>query len=304
VRIAGNGDGLDHYVPLSFGYRPAGSPPGTPVAGSLHRAGWGRPVVIMKLPSVIASRGSGRAGPPAVFRLLAGLALAPLLRLIIATHSVPAGRGRRVACDGCATPLGFPHGLRPFSPVARCTRCRARIGAPPYTVEVALLGVVLTLAAVDRPVVELLALAGWLAVAVPLAFIDTAVHRLPDRLTWPAAIGTWALLGVAAALDHDPAPWVRALAVGLGLALLLAASTFLLGRRGFGLGDAKLALSAGAVLGWLGWGALITGLFVTFVCSALVSLALLVTGRVRWSGHVPFGPFLILGTVAAVLLSA
>ncbi|MBO4209491.1 prepilin peptidase, partial [Micromonospora echinofusca] len=215
-------------------------------------------------------------------------------------HSVPAGQPPRTACDRCATPVG--RSLRPRSPLARCAACDARVGAPPFTVEIALVVAVIALLVPARPAVEPLAVAGWLALALPLAFVDAAVHRLPDRFTIPAALGTWGLLGLAAVVDGNPAPWLRACVAGAGLALFFAASTLLLGRRGFGLGDAKLALSAGALLGWYGWGTLIAGMFLTFVCAAVVSLCLLVTGRVRWRGQVPFGPFLILGTVAALVL--
>ncbi|MEH1012474.1 A24 family peptidase [Micromonospora sp. CPCC 206060] len=258
---------------------------------------------MMKSLRVTAPDRALRPARSAPLRFLAGLTLAPLLRSAITRHSVPAGQPPRVACDRCAAPIGPGQPLRPRSPVARCAACGARVGAPPYTVEIALIAAVVALLVPDRPAIELLAVAGWLALAVPLAFIDAAVHRLPDRFTLPAALGTWGLLGLAAVLHGDAASWLRAFAAGTGLALFFAASTLLLGRRGFGLGDAKLALSAGALLGWYGWGALIAGVFLTFVCAALVSLVLLVTGRVRWRGQVPFGPFLIVGTVAALVLT-
>ncbi|RLQ02617.1 prepilin peptidase, partial [Micromonospora sp. CV4] len=98
-------------------------------------------------------------------------------------------------------------------------------------------------------------------------------------------------------------PWLRAVAAGAGLAVLFAGSTLLLGRRGFGLGDAKLALSVGALLGWYGWPVLLFGLLLAFGLSALVSLGLLAARRARWTTHLPFGPFLLLGTVGALLLN-
>ncbi len=162
---------------------------------------------------------------------------------------------------------------------------------------------VLVLAA--RPAPESVALAWWAACAVPLVFIDLAVHRLPDRLTYAALAGTLGLLGLAALIGTDPAggaAWLRALAAGAGMAVFFASSALLFGRRGFGLGDAKLALSSVAILGWLGWEAVVFGLMVAFVGAAVVSLALLATGRVRWSAHLPFGPFLILGTFVALAL--
>lgn len=160
---------------------------------------------------------------------------------------------------------------------------------------------VLTVLAVrDRPAVELAATAWWLGWAVPLVFVDVAVHRLPDRFSYPAAAGTWLLLGMAVLVGSEPAAWLRATVAGAGLALLFASTTLLLGRRGFGLGDAKLALSGGMLLGWIGWGAVMTGVLLTFALAALASLGLLLARRVRWSSHLAFGPFLVLGVVATL----
>ncbi len=123
---------------------------------------------------------------------------------------------------------------------------------------------------------------------------------MPDRLSYPAAAGTWALLRLTGA---GPAPWLRATLAGLGLALGFAATTLLLGRRGFGLGDAKLALSVGALLGWYGWPVLLVGLVLAFALSALVALGLLAARRANWSSHLPFGPFLIAATALTLLLT-
>lgn len=148
----------------------------------------------------------------------------------------------------------------------------------------------------------LVATAWWLAFAVPLVLVDVAVHRLPDRLTWPAAAGTWLGLGVAALTGPGPGPWLRATAAGLGLAVFFAASTLAFGARGFGLGDAKLAVSVGLLLGWYGWALPVTGLLLALTLSALGALVLLATRRARWTSHLPFGPYLVLGAVGALLL--
>jgi leader peptidase (prepilin peptidase)/N-methyltransferase len=239
---------------------------------------------------------------PSSVRGLAALAVTPVLRWLVAADSVPAGSPRRSACAGCGAPMGLRGPLRALSPAARCGVCSARIGAPPYTVELAAVAAVAALVLAARPAWESVAFGWWAACAVPLVFIDIAVHRLPDRLTYPAAVGTWALLGIAAIDTGASAGWPRALLAAVAVAALFAASTLLLGRRGFGLGDAKLALGAVAVLGWLGWGAVLFGLLVALAGSAVCGVVLLATRRVGWSGHLPFGPFLILGTFVTLAL--
>ncbi|MEV4821848.1 A24 family peptidase [Micromonospora sp. NPDC049274] len=234
--------------------------------------------------------------------VLATLTVSPLLRLAVLRHAVPAGIPSRTGCDACGAAVGLTRPWPALGPLGRCGRCRARVGPPPGSVEVAVIAAMAVLALVGPSGGVLPALAWWLAWTVPAVLVDLAVHRLPDRLTLPAAAGTWLLLGAAALAAAEVGPWLRAVAAGAGLALFFASSTLLLGRRGFGLGDAKLALSVGALLGWYGWSVLLLGLFLAFGLSALVSLGLLAARRARWSTHLPFGPFLLLGTVGALLL--
>ncbi|MFB9853894.1 prepilin peptidase [Micromonospora andamanensis] len=235
-------------------------------------------------------------------RASAVLPITPLLRYAVARHAVPPGTARRTGCDACGASVG-PHRPWPaLGPTARCGGCGARVGAPPASVELAALAALAALLLSRPPAVELVTAAWWLAFALPLLFIDVAVHRLPDRLTLPAAAGTWLLLGLAAVTGAGAAPWLRAIGAGLGLALFFAATTVLLGTRGFGIGDAKLALSAGALLGWYGWSVPVLGLLLALTLSGVVALALLVSRRARLSSHLPFGPYLVLGTLGALLL--
>ncbi len=77
----------------------------------------------------------------------------------------------------------------------------------------------------------------------------------------------------------------------------------LLNPAGMGYGDVKLSGVIGMALAWLGWPVLLLGAALAFVLSAAVSLVLLVLRRVTLKSTLPFGPFMLLGTFAAVLLS-
>ncbi|RKN24155.1 prepilin peptidase [Micromonospora musae] len=255
-------------------------------------------------PAPESSPAPGDGGRSGVARAaVAVLLLTPLLRLAVVRHAVPAGSILRAGCAACGAVVELRHPWPALGPTARCRRCRARTGPRPGSVELAAVGAVALLVLLGPPVAELAAVAWWLGWVLPLCFIDLAVHRLPDRLTWPAAAGVGLLLGLAALTGAGAGPWLRAVLGGAGLALFFAATTLLLGARGFGLGDAKLALGAGALLAWHGWPVLVAGLLLALGLSALVSLGLLAARRARWSSHLPFGPFLVLGTLAALLLS-
>ncbi|MGC4894525.1 prepilin peptidase [Micromonospora sp. DT31] len=235
--------------------------------------------------------------------LLAALAVVPLLRLAVARYAVAPDAPDRTGCDGCGTPIGLAQPLPALGPAARCPHCRARIGAPPGVVEAALLLALAVPVLTGGPAGARLALAWWLVWSVPMTLVDATVHRLPDRLTWPAAAGVWALLGVAALTGPGADPWLRAAAGALALAGGFAATTLLLGRRGMGLGDAKLALGAGALLGWYGWPVLAAGLMLAMTLAGLTGLLLLAARRVRWTAHLPFGPFLVLAVAATLVLT-
>ena len=177
--------------------------------------------------------------------------------------------------------------------------------APPALAAGAVTAVLLDgLAARVHPAL-VLAAACWLAAcAVPLAYADLAVQRLPDPLTGAAYAGTVVLLLLAAAVGG---PWsalcpalLRALLGGLALAgfyLLL----ILISPSGMSLGDVKLAASLGSLLAWFSWRLLIAGGFAGLCLGALAAGALLASRRVSRKHLIPFGPFMIAGAVLAVI---
>ncbi len=69
-----------------------------------------------------------------------------------------------------------------------------------------------------------------------------------------------------------------------------------------GLGDAKLAASVGAALAWTSWQALITGTFAAFALAAIYGVTLLALHRATRTSHLPLGPFILIGTLAAIAL--
>ncbi|MEU8380101.1 A24 family peptidase [Streptosporangium sp. NPDC048865] len=147
---------------------------------------------------------------------------------------------------------------------------------------------------------ELLAF-GWLAVvAVALSFVDAAVHRLPDRLTLAAYLGTAAPLAVSALADGRLGDLLGAGLGGLALAGFYLA-LFLINPAGMGFGDVKFAASLGTALGWLGWDTLVAGAFLGLLAGGLYGAVLMALRRAGRKSEIPFGPFMAAGTLAAVL---
>ncbi|MEU9979709.1 prepilin peptidase [Streptomyces sp. NPDC050856] len=149
-------------------------------------------------------------------------------------------------------------------------------------------------------------LAVWLLLtpfAVLLALVDLGVHRLPDQVTLPLAGAAAGLLGVAALLPGHAGTWPSALLGGLTLGAGYFA-LFLVNPSGLGFGDVKLALSLGVVLGWYGWRTLLAGAFAGFLFGAVYGVGLILSGRANRRSAIPFGPFMIGGALAGVLLGA
>jgi leader peptidase (prepilin peptidase) / N-methyltransferase len=160
-------------------------------------------------------------------------------------------------------------------------------------------------AAVRLHPVAVTAACGWLAACgLPLAIVDITARRLPDPLTGAAFAGVAGAL-LAAAITTGSWGQLGRAAGGAAVVFAFFAALVLLRPGSAGPGDAKLGLSTGALAAWCGWGIMLASLFAAFALAALYGLALLGAGRTTLrSGSVPFGPFLLAGCIAIVLISA
>jgi leader peptidase (prepilin peptidase)/N-methyltransferase len=254
---------------------------------------------------------------------VAGLALGPRQRAAVFRHSVAGDAAARQHCPGCASAV-LPGRWRvwPVLPVTgRCPACGERIGPPTLAVELttaAALSLLVARASFRSGLALggglgpdsraglgiVLAAATWLAIcAVPLAWIDMAVFRLPDRLTVPAYVGTVAALAAAATVGDRPGALLRALAGGAALAAFYL-GLFVISPAGMGLGDAKLAAVLGSALAWAGWGTLAVGAMAGFLLAGGYSAALLASHRATRKQHIPFGPFMMAGALIALVAAA
>jgi leader peptidase (prepilin peptidase)/N-methyltransferase len=148
---------------------------------------------------------------------------------------------------------------------------------------------------------------GQLPLLTPLAYlavvtgelwrIDRTEFRLPNALVVPG-IG-FAVVGVGwgALSGSDPSV---AVAWGCGYAaVLLVPAVF----GGAGMGDVKLAVALGLVLGSLGAPVALLGSASAFVAAGTVALVAVVWAGVRGGHELAFGPFMLGGFWGAVALA-
>lgn len=237
-----------------------------------------------------------------------GLLVGSFLNVVIAR--VPEGRSivrPRSACPKCGSFVRPRDNVPVISWLllhGRCRDCAAPISVQYPLVEAgnavlwALLGSWALLVGEEPgllPLLLVLASAG-----LSLAVIDAQHHRLPNAIVMP--LWPITLLGLACAAWIDgTAAWTEALLGAVVWTVVIGGLWALTRGRGMGLGDVKLAPVLGSVLGWLGVGVAIFGLVLAFAVGATVGLVALVSRRSGWGSRIAFGPFLLIGALAAVL---
>ena len=233
-----------------------------------------------------------------------GLLIGSFLNVVI--WRVP--RGESIAqpsshCPDCGNPVRPRDNIPVVSWVllrGRCRDCDAPISRRYPLVEAAT-GVVFAVMAVRfgfNPVLP--AYLYLAAIGVALWMIDLDVKRLPNAIVLPSYVVASALLAVASAVTGE---WGDLLRAGLGMAALYG-FYFLLALiypAGMGFGDVKLSGVLGLYLGYLGWAEVVTGGFLAFLLGGIAGIGLLLVRKAGRKSQIPFGPFMLLGALLAIL---
>jgi leader peptidase (prepilin peptidase) / N-methyltransferase len=235
--------------------------------------------------------------------ILAVTAFAPALAFGSFLNVVAARMPQRVsfvsgrsACPACSAEIAWYDNIPLVSFAVlrgRCRSCQARISWRYPAVELATAVLVVACLLAFGLTADALVASFFCAALVVLSAIDMEHQILPDRITLPSA----AIVLVAQTALHPSVEWLVG-ALGASLFLFLAVLAY---PRGMGMGDVKLALLLGAMLGRTVPVALMIGMLTALVPS-LVLLAR--HGMAARKMKIPFGPFLALGGVVALFAGA
>jgi len=132
-----------------------------------------------------------------------------------------------------------------------------------------------------------------------LSLIDIDTHLLPRRIVYRTIAVAMPLLVLSAFFDNTGSVFGMFIG-GLGMWCMLRVLE-VLSRGDLGGGDVGLGGLLGLYLGWLSYEAILVGLFVSFLVGGLFAVALLISRKANRHTHFAFGPFLIVGTLIAVL---
>jgi leader peptidase (prepilin peptidase) / N-methyltransferase len=223
-----------------------------------------------------------------------GLAIGSFLNVVAAR--VPLRRSLvhpGSACMSCGTAIAARDNVPVLSYLllrGRCRSCGTRIS--PRYVAVELVTAFLVVACGLRFGLTAYALiaAAFCVVLVVIAAIDLEHRIVPNRIVLPAAAAA-----LAAQLARAPSVEWPLAAFGAALFLFVAAVAY---PRGMGMGDVKLALLLGAVLGR----DVTVGLMIGLLAALVPSVVLFATKGVQARKiAIPFAPFLAFGAIVALL---
>jgi leader peptidase (prepilin peptidase)/N-methyltransferase len=233
-----------------------------------------------------------------VFAFLFGLMMGSFVTVV--AHRVPLGESivrPRSRCAGCGTQIAAYDNVPVLSwtLLAGRSRCCGESISPRYPLTEVTLGALYAATVLvlwgDATDIALGLILVTTLVAITLTDLE---HRIiPNRILLVATA-----LGVAVAAIGDPAslPERAASAAAAGGLLFLVALAY---PRGMGLGDVKLVAVMGLFLGRTVAAALLIALLV----GSLVGIAMILReGSSARKRAIPFGPFLALGGVVALLV--
>ncbi len=198
----------------------------------------------------------------------------------------------RSACMSCGTELAWYDNVPVVSYIAlhgRCRSCGVRISPLYPAVELATAGLVAACFVVFGLTGEAVVASFFCAVLVAVTATDLTHRIVPNRIVLPAAL---VVLLAQTALDPSP-EWLLG-ALGASGFLFVAAIAY---PAGMGMGDVKLALLLGAMLGYL----VGVGLMIGMVAALVPSIYLLARhGAAARKMGIPFAPFLAFGAIVAL----
>ncbi|HEV7723275.1 MAG TPA: prepilin peptidase [Iamia sp.] len=240
-----------------------------------------------------------------VFLGIGGLVVGSFLNVVIVR--MPAGESivsPPSRCPECEAPIAPRDNIPVLSWLLLRGRCRGcgepiPVGYPLVELANAVLWVVVGLRfGTSWALVPMLVLFSTL---LAQSVIDLELYRLLDKITFPVLGASVVLVAVVSAVEGDASRVGLALVGGLAYGLFLGVPAMIM-PRGMGLGDVKLALLLGLPLGWIHPLLIMFALILACLLGIVVGVGMLVVRRGE-SQPFPFGPWLALGCILAIVFS-
>jgi prepilin signal peptidase PulO-like enzyme (type II secretory pathway) len=211
----------------------------------------------------------------------------------------------RSFCPHCKHPLGVLDLIPLFSFLflkGKCRYCSKKISWQ-YPIVESVTGIVfvyLFWSVLLSPVLSPWQIVAYLFygfILVGISFYDLYHYEIPDVIIIPGIIIA-ALVSVGTLITPFFAPpFVDAL-LGVLIALVfLGGQVWISHEKWMGMGDVFIGVFMGIILGWK---LTLVALFFAYIIGAVIGVLLMVFQGKKGNSHIPFGPFLSLGTLIAL----
>ena len=271
--------------------------------------------------------------PPVVGYVLAGIfgaIIGSFLNVVI--HRVPNEESvvfPNSRCPSCGAVIAFYDNIPILSYAvlgAKCRSCKKHISIRYPAVEALTAALFVAVAWHDGMSVALPFDLVFVSALIALVFIDGELKILPDAITYPgmvfALVARIAIPFLSRTPHFDDLPslingplegwpiWLASLGGAVLGALIGGGSLWLMGwvwqkvrnMEAMGLGDVKMMFMVG---GYLGWRLTLVTIFIGVLSGSVIGIALMVIeGRYDSKKEIPFGVFLGIGAVAALLFGS
>ncbi len=130
---------------------------------------------------------------------------------------------------------------------------------------------------------------------------DLKHYIIPDFATFSLIFLSLAYLLSISFIEGDYNILLSGILSGAGVFLFFLALWYFTKGKGMGFGDVKFVIFMGLFLGFPN---IIPGLFISFLLGAIIGLILIAIKKKKIKQQIPFGPFLIIGTLTAYFYGA
>lgn len=208
----------------------------------------------------------------------------------------------RSFCDNCGHSLSFLDLIPLLSYLflrGRCRYCGKRFSAEHFFVELFTGLLFLSFYSPIFSVFNLLHLLYFLIIASFLAFIfvyDFRHYIIPDIAVYSLIALSFLYRLLFSFLEKDGDIFFYSFASALGAFLFFFSIFYISKGKWMGFGDVKYVIFMGFFLGFPN---IIVGLFLSFLIGAIIGTVLLCLQKKGLRSEIPFGPFLIIGTLTA-----
>jgi prepilin signal peptidase PulO-like enzyme (type II secretory pathway) len=233
---------------------------------------------------------------------LFGICIGSFLNVVI--DRIPNGESianGRSKCDFCRKTLRWYELIPVFSWIiqrGRCLRCKRSLSIQYPLIEfITGIGFYLIITNLDLSPLGFAAAFVIFSLLFAATVVDFKYELISDIFMFIIFLATFILYFDIYRTFSSFFPYLLS---GLGASLFFFLFWAFSKGKAMGFGDVELAF----VLGFLaGYPTIIYGLYIAFLTGALIGVILIVRRKKTFKSHVPFGPFLILGTLIAMLYS-